>query len=189
MKKIIFTLLFLTVSFSAFASLARLDQEIKAAGIPIYGVSGEQGSVRVDYMPSATDQQKADAQTIVDNFDWSADALTDIKKAKNDAIDAKTASLLSSGFTYNSKTFDLSDQARTNWIGLYTGRDLLTYPFTITTADGGSYDLADATDLTQFFGAGLSRVKQIYDGARTLKEQVTAATDAAAVNAITDDRT
>lgn len=55
---------------------ARLDQAIRAAGIPIDGVSGVQGNIRIDFKPEATAQQRTDAQAIVAAFDWSAGAQT-----------------------------------------------------------------------------------------------------------------
>jgi hypothetical protein len=55
-------------------SLQRLDSMLRAAGIPIDGVSGSQGSVRVDYQASATTQQRTDGDAIVAAFDWSGAA-------------------------------------------------------------------------------------------------------------------
>lgn len=50
--------------------IARLHQTIEAV-CPIHGVSGSQGSVRIDYKPEATSQQQTDAQTALAAFDWS----------------------------------------------------------------------------------------------------------------------
>lgn len=53
---------------------ARLDAAVKAA-CPILGVSvgtqGDSSSVRINFDPSATTQQRTDAQAAVDAFDWS----------------------------------------------------------------------------------------------------------------------
>jgi hypothetical protein len=51
--------------------LDRLDSAIKAAGIPIDGVSGEQGSIVIQFRPEATAQNQTDAAAIVAAFDWS----------------------------------------------------------------------------------------------------------------------
>jgi len=51
-------------------SVTRLDEKLKDANIPIVGVSGVQGDVRVWFHPSATVQQKVDAAAIVASFDW-----------------------------------------------------------------------------------------------------------------------
>lgn len=71
-------------------ALTRLDAIIRAANIPIDGVSGTQGNSRVDFQSSATDAQKTQAQSLVAAFDWSsaADATADAKAAKTLAIDA-----------------------------------------------------------------------------------------------------
>ncbi len=55
-------------------STARLDVALRAAGIPIDGVSGSEGSVRVDYQASATAPQRTQGDAIVAAFDWSAAA-------------------------------------------------------------------------------------------------------------------
>lgn len=53
---------------------ARLDEAIRAAGVPIDGVSGSSAeTVRVDYSATATTEQRAAGQAIVDAFDWSAE--------------------------------------------------------------------------------------------------------------------
>lgn len=52
----------------------RLDAALKAAGIPIHGVSVNHKTtprtVRVDYRDEATARQRADGQAIADAFDW-----------------------------------------------------------------------------------------------------------------------
>lgn len=53
----------------------RLHETVSAV-CPILGVSGPQGSVRVDYAPAATVPQQAAAQAAVAAFDWSAGAQT-----------------------------------------------------------------------------------------------------------------
>lgn len=50
--------------------LLRLTQAISAV-CPIDGVAGAQGSVRIDYRPESTEQQRADAQAVLAAFDWS----------------------------------------------------------------------------------------------------------------------
>lgn len=52
-------------------SFIRLDKEIRNVLIPIHGISGSEGSIRIDFKDEATTQQKLDAQNIVNNFDWS----------------------------------------------------------------------------------------------------------------------
>jgi len=49
----------------------RLHRAIVAAGIPLDGVSGEAGNVRIDFRVEASPEQQAQAQQIANNFDWS----------------------------------------------------------------------------------------------------------------------
>lgn len=71
MKTNIIVLLLLIFPSVCYGSTSRIDSEIRSQGIPIHGVSGSQGSIRIDFKPEATAQQRTNAQTIVDNFDWS----------------------------------------------------------------------------------------------------------------------
>ncbi len=72
-------------------SILRLDQTLRAAGIPIDGVSGAQGSVRIDFQASATAAQRTQADTIVAAFNWS-DALDSTWQAQQEKA-AATASI------------------------------------------------------------------------------------------------
>lgn len=54
-------------------SITRLHEAI-AAVCPIFGVSGDESLVRIDYDPSATAGQKAAAEAALAAFDWSAAA-------------------------------------------------------------------------------------------------------------------
>lgn len=55
---------------------AYLEKELKTAGIPILGVSivesGNRVTWTVEFQPSATDPQKAQAQAIIDALTWDA---------------------------------------------------------------------------------------------------------------------
>jgi hypothetical protein len=46
-----------------------LDKKIRSAGIPIDGISKENGSYRIDFRPEATQQQRNTAAAIVAAFD------------------------------------------------------------------------------------------------------------------------
>lgn len=71
------------------SSITRLDEMVREAGIPIFGMRGVQGNVSIDFDPSATDQQKTDAAAIVAGFDW-----TPRKPKSHQALIAGIASLL-----------------------------------------------------------------------------------------------
>lgn len=50
-----------------FSRIIALDNQLRKAGIPIHGCSSDG---RIDFKPEATKSQKAQAQSIVDGFDW-----------------------------------------------------------------------------------------------------------------------
>lgn len=77
----------------------RLDATIRAAGIPIDGVSGSQGNIRVDYQVSATGPQLTQGASIVAAFDWSttAQATSAAKVAKASATASIDNGQLQSG--------------------------------------------------------------------------------------------
>lgn len=83
MKKF-FGILIISIFYSGtcFANLQRLHSEIEEAQIPIFGVSGSQGAIRIDFEQSATQQQRDQAQVIVNNFDWSETAQEDWEESK-----------------------------------------------------------------------------------------------------------
>ncbi len=116
--------------------------------------------------------------------------LSEIKSAKILEIDTKTDELIAAGFTYNSKTFSLSENARDK---------LLTWRIK---ADGGdetartaptmdSLDtelLADAAAVVAFTDAAFDKIQAHIDSGETLLASVRAATDKAGVGAVTDGR-
>lgn len=64
-------------------SLAALDEAIKAAGVPIDGVGRLlDGTVRIDFRPEATEQQRTQANAIAAGWDWSPAAAAAREDAK-----------------------------------------------------------------------------------------------------------
>lgn len=68
-------------------SLEKLDQALRAAGIPIDGVSGDRAQARIDFQSAASAQDRARAASILAAFDWSPraprktpDLLADLQK-------------------------------------------------------------------------------------------------------------
>lgn len=52
--------------------ISAFDEALRAAGIPIDGVSGVPGpSVRIDFRPEATREQRQQANDLAQAFDWS----------------------------------------------------------------------------------------------------------------------
>lgn len=71
--------------------LRALQQSFDAAGIPQEGIAIEDYEthvVRVDFLPSATPTQRADAQLLIDNFDWSETA-----HSNREVLDRRTTSI------------------------------------------------------------------------------------------------
>ena len=118
--------------------------------------------------------------------------LTDLavlKSARYDEIDSKTGKLIAEGFVHNGITFSLSANAQANLLGVYSARELLTYPFPWNAIDDSStYNIADAVEMVTFFMTALSTKKARQDSGTALKIQIREAVDIAAVNAIIDNR-
>jgi hypothetical protein len=120
--------------------------------------------------------------------------LPTVKQAACAAIDAKTQALLAAGFAYTpsgqsqSYQFGLDQASCVDWTGMMIGAAGLTYPFSIHTVANEPAQLASAADVQGFYAAGLARAAAIKQGGLALKQQVLAATSAAAVAAITDTR-
>ena len=70
----------------------RLDEALRAAGIPIHGVQNNGGVFTVDYTDAATAQQRTDGAAIVAAFDASPEATAawQLAKRKAQAADAFT---------------------------------------------------------------------------------------------------
>jgi hypothetical protein len=125
--------------------------------------------------------------TVVNCYD--VNNLDELKALRMEQIDQRTGVLISQGFTYNTKVFSMSENAQNNLLGSYSARDLLTYPFDWNTKDDSeTYQIADSTEMANFFMAALTFKKGHQDSGTTLKGQVRDAVDIAAVNAIVDNR-
>lgn len=118
--------------------------------------------------------------------------LTDLavlKSVRYDEIDAKTGLLISQGFTHNGVVFSLSANAQANLLGVYSARELLTYPFQWNAIDDSStYEIADAVEMATFFMTALATKKARQDSGTALKIQIRDAVSIEAVNLIVDNR-
>lgn len=116
-------------------------------------------------------------------------SLGELKEYRYNEIDYKTGELIKLGFVYNTITFSLSENAQNNLLGVYSTKELLTYPFEWSSKDDSQiYSIVDATEMATFFMTALGAKKAHQDSGRTLKNQITNATDIASVNAIVDAR-
>ena len=124
--------------------------------------------------------------------DWPFPLAT-AKTLKVAEIDARTAELIMSGFTYDGSNFSMSESAQRNWIGIGTALSLgmLSFPMIISTVDEGTHELSDSTDCQLFLVAFLtyqSNPAMPLGQGRILKAQVQACTTVAEVEAIVDPR-
>ena len=115
--------------------------------------------------------------------------LSDRKAERKLEVDIQTGALIAQGFDHVSKTFSLSANAQLNWTNVYLNRANWSYPLEVSTLANGSHDLADQAAVESFYADGVDEVKVILDGGRTLKTDIDAAADQAALDAIVDTRT
>jgi len=112
------------------------------------------------------------------------------KLARRSSVDNKSVALIGAGFTVDGKTFSASDTAQLKWLGMYTSRADLSYPVTVPAKDDLSFvSLIEAADIATYYAALLARIQTVLSGGVTLKAQIAAATNQAALDAIVDDRT
>jgi hypothetical protein len=119
--------------------------------------------------------------------------LADLKVVKIRAIDAKTATLIKSGFTYDGNLFSMSEKAQLNWAALAAAKanGILSYPMTVSTSTEGSYVIQDTNELSSFLLAYF--MYQVDPNAplaqgRVLKASVNACITGEELNAIIDNR-
>jgi len=79
--------------------------------------------------------------------------LDEYKKVKHSEVDRRTGQLIKQGFSYDGKTFSLSETAQLNLLGVHLNRKeaLLIYPIVFNTIDDtDTYSLADESDVFNF---------------------------------------
>lgn len=115
--------------------------------------------------------------------------LSELKEFRYDQIDQRTGELISAGYTYATKQFSLSQNAQLNLTGADNARTDLTYPVTWNSIDDtDTYDVTDATDLHNMYLTALGTKKAHLDSGTALKDQIRAAVDIPAVDAVVDNR-
>lgn len=113
--------------------------------------------------------------------------LADKKAERIKVVDARTDAIIGSGFSFDGNQFSLSTQAQMNWIGLYTLKDLQSWPIGITTAANETYQLA-LLGLIAFIAAGSQVIKNAVGSGRALKIAINAATTQEELDAVVDTR-
>lgn len=123
-----------------------------------------------------------------------AAGLDALKASRYVEIDTKTASLIRVGFEYPASSgtiVSLSLEGQNSIHGAYSARNLsgFVYPVVwLSKDDTTSISLTDASEIEAFFFAAVETIRDHKDYGSTLKEQVRAAVDKAAVDAIVDTR-
>ena len=122
-------------------------------------------------------------------LDTSGMSLEELKLYRYNEIDNRTGELIATGFIYATKTFSLSLNAQINISALNQSRDELTYPINYNTIDDSDiYNVTDATDLHNMYLTALNTKKGHLDAGTALKDQIRAAADKPAVDAVIDNR-
>lgn len=164
----------------------RLDQALRAAGIPIVGVSGDPPDAEIRFAAEATQQHRDDADAIQAAF-----PLVEAKRRAIEAIDARSEKLLTAGLEVAEGVhISTSLVAQQNLTQLLVAHQagLPVLPRKVTTLEGGEYTIADADDLLRIGAMWDERSSSVLDAGRALKIAVQAAESVEAVNAIVDDR-
>ena len=77
----------------------------------------------------------------------------------NDNINRNTDEKILNEFVYNGYEFYLTMENQTNFANMYIAKDFLTYPQKVKTKDG-FMELEDASEVTNFYLAGVQFVKE-----------------------------
>ncbi len=150
------------------------------------------GPVELEFKDSGTIVSKWDTDVLpAQPVTWPDEAIAVLwwsQRFRQDEVDLKTPKLILEGFTHNGEIFSLSHSAQANWNALYTAKDLITFPYEISTKDSKAYNVQDITELTTFFLAAIDVVNGHISSGRALKVQMQAATKQGDLDAIADGR-
>jgi len=169
-----------------------LWSDLQAAGVPLpdsmaIDDTGETLTLIYSVAPDSAAKIAIDAVTAAHGDD----PLELAKNRKLAAIDARTSEMIGDGFVYASKQFSLSLPSQSKMIGSHQIKDnpALVYPLKWNTKnDDDSHELNNAAELDGFYLTALGTIRARLDSGTELKDQVRAAADIAAVDAVVDDR-
>jgi len=107
-------------------------------------------------------------------------------------IDQKTTELIDNGFEFpagSGQVFSLSHAAQLTWLGMFQSRAALTYPVLVSTKDSMStVSLADASDVEDFYTAGVLATRAALDTGTALKATINSAQTEVALEGVEDNR-
>jgi hypothetical protein len=113
----------------------------------------------------------------------------DIKARKKQEINKKTDTLIAQGITHNSVEFKINVEKEISAMALNAARsagaDMAGKKFR---AKDQTYTFVDTADFDAWFNAAFARVESLLVSGSELKDQVDAAADQAALDAIVDNR-
>lgn len=114
-----------------------------------------------------------------------------LKTARYLEIDVRTGELISGGFLYAGLQFSLSTEAQARLMGINQVREnpAVVYPITWNNlSDTITYDLANAAEVLTFYLTAVGTYRAHVDSGTALKNQIRAAANKAAVDAVVDNR-
>lgn len=138
-------------------------------------------------MQGHLDADPATAQIIAYN---SVLPLAEQKIIRNREINEQTDALILAGVNHNGVDFKINIEKEVTALGLHTqrvgGADMTGKKFR---AKDTTYTFADTADFDAWFAAAMTRVEDTIIAGSELKDQIDAAADQAALDAIVDNRT
>jgi len=114
--------------------------------------------------------------------------LQKLKNVKYDEIDFRTDELIAMGIPFDSNLFSTSPDAQRNWIALFSARNDLTYPISVTTLDEKAYIFNDSRIVSLFYLTGISVINYHIATGRALKLQVGECNTKECIDSIVDSR-
>ena len=176
------------------AGLAAFDLEELAAELASTDATIERadhGRVRL-LTPPASTTTRADLLVVVAAHTAVPQTLARAKLRKYAAINARTEELIDLGFEHPAASgdfFSLSASAQRKMNGAYGARTVMTYPIEVTTlGDASKVSLANVATYENWYHDAVAVVRGHVDSGGALKDQVRAAVDIAAVDAVVDNR-
>ena len=111
------------------------------------------------------------------------------KEYRFEQVNLKSRDLITNGHSYGGFVFSLSENAQRNLLGLFTGKDYLTYPMEYRTKDDlNKVFLNNATDVTNFYFSAMGTIQAHLASGNALKQQINDATTVNEVQLIIDNR-
>jgi len=114
--------------------------------------------------------------------------IEELKTIKCSEIDDKTNLIGLIGFTFDNHIFATDADAKQNWVGIYTAKDYLTYPFAVTAKNNEQYFFQNSQEIANFYLTGINSIYQVISSGRELKTKVMECTTKECIDSIVDPR-